>query len=586
MHYEKASVKIFTIFVKIFITMDYLIQLLRDNPTIPIFFTLAIGFWIGGMKIKNFSLGPVTSTLLVGVVVGQLDISISEPLKTVSFMLFLFAIGYNVGPQFFRSLSGDGLKQVAFAVVESILCVGVCVGVAKIMGYNTGTAVGMFAGSQTVSAVIGVGGDTIRSMPIDAATKSKLISMIPSSYAVCYIFGTIGTAWVIANLGPWLLGGLNKAKLEIARIEEELDEGEFSAQPGLIIANRPVSFRAYKAEGKYFSRPRTVAEIEEKLAGFGHRLFVERLRVNGEIIDAEPDINVHRGDILVIGGRRESVVEEAAIINCPEVVDHELLNFEAENLPVTVSKNGADGMTLGELNRQDYMTGVMVRSVVRNDVALPLKARTRLHRGDVVTLVGRQSEVAAAVGEIGYPDRRTETTDIAFLSLGVALGCFFGALCYHVGAIPVSLSTSGGALLAGLFFGWLRNRRPTFGRIPGSVVWVLDNMGLNMFIAIVGISAGPTFISGLQEAGIGLFFAGIVSTSLPLILAMLIGNKIFKFPIAVTLGCVAGGRNAVAALGAIQDNLDSTIPAMGYTVTYAVSNFTLLFAGIALALIM
>lgn len=566
--------------------MDYLIQLLRDNPTIPIFLTLAIGFWIGGMKIKNFSLGPVTSTLLVGVLVGQLDIPISEPLKTVSFMLFLFAIGYNVGPQFFRSLSGDGLKQVAFAVVESILCVLVCVGVAKVMGYNTGTAVGMFAGSQTVSAVIGVGGDTIRSMPIDDAVKSKLISMIPSSYAVCYIFGTIGTAWVIANLGPWLLGGLNKAKLEIARIEEELDEGEFSAQPGLIIANRPVSFRAYKAEGKYFNRARTVAEIEAKLSDFGHRLFVERLRVNGEIIDAEPDIKVHRGDILVIGGRRESVVEEAAIINCPEVVDHELLNFEAENLPVTVSKNGADGMTLGELNRQDYMTGVMVRSVVRNDVALPLKARTRLHRGDVVTLVGRQSEVAAAVGEIGYPDRRTETTDIAFLSLGVALGCFFGALCYHVGAIPVSLSTSGGALLAGLFFGWLRNRRPTFGRIPGSVVWILDNMGLNMFIAIVGISAGPTFISGLQEAGIGLFFAGIVSTSLPLILAMFIGNKIFKFPIAVTLGCVAGGRNAVAALGAIQDNLDSTIPAMGYTVTYAVSNFTLLFSGIVLALIM
>ncbi|MDE6654964.1 MAG: aspartate-alanine antiporter, partial [Muribaculaceae bacterium] len=169
---------------------------------------------------------------------------------------------------------------------------------------------------------------------------------------------------------------------------------------------------------------------------------------------------------------------------------------------------------------------------------------------------------------------------------GVALGCFLGALCYHIGAIPVSLSTSGGALLAGLFFGWLRNRRPTFGRIPGSVVWVLDNMGLNMFIAIVGISAGPTFISGLQEAGISLFFAGIVCTSLPLILAMLIGNKLFRFPIAVTLGCVAGSRNAVAALGAIQDNLDSTIPAMGYTVTYAVSNFTLLFAGIALALIM
>ncbi len=113
----------------------------------------------------------------------------------------------------------------------------------------------------------------------------------------------------------------------------------------------------------------------------------------------------------------------------------------------------------------------------------------------------------------------------------------------------------------------------------------MDNMGLNLFIAIVGIAAGPTFISGLQEAGIGLFFAGIVCTSLPIILAILIGAKLFKFPAAVTLGCVAGGRNAVAALGAIQDNLDSTLPAMGYTVTYAVGNFVLIFAGIVIALL-
>ncbi|MDE6417325.1 MAG: aspartate-alanine antiporter [Duncaniella sp.] len=565
--------------------LDYIVNLLRENPTIPIFLTLGIGFWLGGLKIKSFSLGPVTATLLVGVLIGQLNIVVGEPLKTVSFMLFLFAIGYSVGPQFFRSLKGEGLKQVGFAVVEGVLCVAVTVAVAKLMGYNAGTAVGLFAGAQTVSAVIGVGSDTINALPIDPELKHRLISMIPSSYAVTYIFGTIGSAWVIANFGPMLLGGMDKTRREIAHIEEEMDEGEFSAQPGLIVANRPISFRAYRAEASYFNRSRTVEEIEERLAELGHRLFVERLRVGGEVVDAEPDVKVRRGDIIVIGGRRETVVDEAGIIG-PEVVDHELLNFEAENLPVTVSKKGAAGMTLGQLRKQDFMSGVMIRSVVRDDVALPLKARTRLERGDVVTLVGRQEEVAVAVGEIGFPDRRTETTDIVFLSLGVAVGCFLGALCYHYGAIPISLSISGGGLLAGLFLGWLRNRRPTFGRIPRSVVWVMDNMGLNLFIAIVGLSVGPTFISGLREAGIGLFFAGIICTALPLILAMLIGNKIFKFPIAVTLGCVAGGRNAVAALGAIQDNVQSTIPAMGYTVTYATGNFVLIFAGIAVALLM
>lgn len=564
--------------------MEYFVDLLRENPTIPLFLTLGIGFWLGSLKIKGFSLGPVTATLLIGVVIGQLDIPIAEPLKTVSFLLFLFAIGYRVGPQFFRGLKGDGVKQMLFAVIECAICIVVCIVAARLMGYNTGTAIGLFAGSQTISASIGVGADMIASMKIDPEMKRQLTGMIPAAYAVTYIFGTIGAAWITANLGPKLCGGLAKAKQQIADIEAEMEEGEFSAEPGHIVANRPVSFRAYRAESTFFKRPRTVSEIEEALRGLGHRLFVERLRVGGEVVDVEPDVKVRRGDVIVIGGRRETVVNEAGIIG-QEVVDHELMNFEAENLPVTVSKHGAAGMTFGALRNSDFMSGVLVKSLVRDDVHIPLHKRTVLEAGDVLTLVGLQKDVAEAVGEIGYPDRKTETTDVAFLSFGVALGCFFGALCYHFKGIPISLTTSGGALLAGLFFGWLRNRKPTLGRIPSSVVWVLDNVGLCLFIAIVGLAAGPTFISGLKEAGVGLFFVGLACTAIPLIISIFIGHYIFRFPIAVTLGCVAGGRNAVAALGAIQDTLDSTIPAMGYTVTYAVSNFLLIFGGIAVALL-
>ena len=191
--------------------IEYLIDLLRENPTIPLFLTLGLGFWLGGMNFKGFSLGPVTATLLVGVVIGQLDIPIAEPLKTVSFLLFLFAIGYRVGPQFFRGLKGDGVKQMLFAVIECVICIVVCIVAARLMGYNTGTAIGLFAGSQTISASIGVGADIISSLKIDPEVKKNLIGMIPSAYAVTYIFGTIGAAWITANLGPKLCGGLDKA---------------------------------------------------------------------------------------------------------------------------------------------------------------------------------------------------------------------------------------------------------------------------------------------------------------------------------------------------------------------------------------
>ncbi|MDE7470500.1 MAG: aspartate-alanine antiporter [Paramuribaculum sp.] len=565
--------------------MEYLAQLMRDNQVIPIFLTLGLGFWLGNIRIKSFSLGPVTATLLVGVLIGQIGIPISEPVKSVFFMLFLFAIGYSVGPQFFRSLKGEGLKQICFAVVEGLICIGVVVGVCKLMGYNAGTALGVFAGSQTISAVIGVGSDTLKALDIDPAERDAMISMIPACYAVCYVFGTIGTAWVVANLGPRLLGGLGKVKAETAALEAEMDQGEFQPDEGAIVANRPVSFRAYRAEADYFNKPRRVKDIERYFRERDLRLFIERLRVKGEIEDPDPELRVSKGDVIVIGGRRETVVEEATVIGS-EVVDHELLNFTAENLAVTVSKSGACGMTLDALRRQPYMKGVMVRSVTRNEVRLPLRSRTSLERGDVITLVGLPQDVAEAVPEIGYSDRRTVDTDMVFVGLGIAIGCLVGALAIRIGGIPLSLSTSGGALIAGLVLGWMRNRRPTFGRIPRPVVWLMDNMGLNVFIAVVGLSAGPSFISGLQQVGVGLFFIGVVCTTLPLILSIFIGKWIFRFPAAVTLGCVAGSRNAVAALGAIQDNLESTLPAMGYTVTYAAGNFVLIFAGILVALVM
>ncbi len=564
--------------------MDWIVEIFRQNQVIPIFLTLGIGFWLGGLRYKSFSLGPVTATLIVGVLVGQMNISIPESVKSLAFMLFLFAIGYSVGPQFFKSLKGEGLKQICFALVECVVCIVVCVVIAHLMGYNKGIAVGIFAGSQTVSAVIGVGSDTIRSLGMSPEESKKLIEIIPACYAVCYVFGTVGTAWVIANLGPVLLGGLKKVKEETAQIEAEMDSGDFVPDSGQIVANRPVSFRAYRVESDFFDRPRTVKDVERHIKSRDARYFVERLRIKGEIVDPDPDTRVHKGDIIVLSGRRETIVKDADWVG-PEVTDHELLNFGTENLPVVVSKSGADGLTLGELRNKPYMHGVTIHKLLRNSIVIPLKKRVTLQKGDIITLVGLPQDVADAVPEIGYSDRPTLETDMVFIGLGIAIGCFIGALVINCGGIPISLSTSGGAIIAGLVLGWLRSKRPTFGQIPNSVVWFMDNAGLNLFIAVVGISAGPSFISGLHEVGIQLFFVGIVCTTLPLIISIFIANKLFHFPAAMTLGCVAGSRNAVAALGAIQDSLDSTLPVMGYTVTYAVSSVVLILSGIVVTIL-
>ena len=542
----------------------WLVDTLRNYPSLAVFLTIGLGFIIGRLKYKSFSLGTVTSVLLVGVAVGQLDIAVPGPLKDVFFLLFLFAIGYSVGPQFFASLRGDGIRQVIFAVVVCVLCLLVTWGLALMMGYNVGEAVGIMAGAQTVSAVIGVGTDTINTLGASAADKQAWTAVIPVCYAVTYVFGTIGSAYILANLGPALLGGIKKVREETRALEAKLNSGSVTDDPNYVRAQRPVVFRAYKVSDEWFSTPRSVIEIEEYLESKGRRLFVERLRIDGKICDPDDKIRVKVGDEVVISGRREYVIGDDALIG-EEVMDAALLDFPVEVLEVTVTRKEWDNITIDQLRRQPWMRGIAIRSVVRGGVEQPFLAQCKIHRGDIVTIVGLEREINEAAPNLGVAERKSQQSDLAFTGIGIFLGALIGAITIHCGGVPISLSTSGGALIMGLFLGWLRSRRPSFGYIPRPAVWLMDNLGLNMFIAVIGITSGPSFVSGLKEIGWMMFVIGALATAIPLIIAMILGKKVFKFPAAVNLGCVAGSRVTTASLGAIQDALGSTIPAMGYT---------------------
>lgn len=565
--------------------MHWLIETLRNNPSLAIFLTLGVGFLVGQLKYKTFSLGTVTSVLLVGVLVGQLDISIPGPIKNTFFLLFLFSIGYSVGPQFFHALRGDGLKQVGFACVVCVLCLLTTWGVAVMMGYNVGEALGLLAGSQTMSAILGVGADTLSSIPGSPETKKAWADVMPVCYAVTYVFGTIGSAYILANLGPVMLGGLKKVKAETAELEKKMNQGSATSDPNFINALRPVAFRAYQAQSDYFNSTPTVSELEEYLRTQGRRLFVERLRKGGELIAPTPSMQIAKGDEIVLSGRREFIIGDEQWIG-PEVNDSDLLSFPAEQINVTVSKKGGAGKTVDQLRGMKEMYGVSIKNIKRAGASIPVLAQVKLQPGDVVTIVGLEREVTLAASIIGFTDRLTDKSDLILVGIGIFLGGLLGALTIHFGNVPVSLSTSGGALIAGLFFGWLRSKRPTFGRIPQPAVWLMDNLGLNMFIAVIGITSGPSFVSGLKEVGFMLFFMGAICTTIPLVVAMLVGKTLFKFPAAINLGCCAGSRTTTASLGAVQDALGSTIPAMGYTVTYAIGNTLLILWGVVIVLLM
>jgi putative transport protein len=316
----------------------------------------------------------------------------------------------------------------------------------------------------------------------------------------------------------------------------------------------------------------------------GLRVFVERVRRGRAIIDADASTVLQAGDIASISGRRELLVEHLTP-RLDEMQDPELLDQPAELVDVFVTNKKVSGKTLLELSQENWLRGVYLRKIVRSMVEIPILPGTEVLRGDILTVVGSRRHVEIAIKELGHADRPVEMTDIAFLGGGIVLGGFVGALSYKVGGIPISLSTTGGALLAGLVLGWLRTIRPVFGRIPGPALWLMNTLGLNVFIAVVGITAGPGFVAGLKAVGASLFLWGIVATSVPMILSVYIGRYVFKFHPAILFGACAGVRTTTAALGMIQEAAKSKIPALGYGMPYAIGNTVLTIYGMVIVLI-
>ncbi len=560
--------------------MEFIVGALKRYPELAIFASLGIGYWIGVIKFGSFSLGTVTGTLLVAILIGQLGITVSPNVKSIFFIMFLFAVGYGVGPQFVRGIATDGLPQAIFAVVVSVLCLLSVYVACLIAGYDAGFGAGLLAGSQTISAAMGVAGDAISGLGLPPDQAKALVDRMPVAYAVTYIWGTIGTGIILSILGPKLLRVDMEA--ECKRYEKEMSAG--APAGGMQSAYRRLDMRAYKI-GDRLPPGTTVGDAESRRADV--RLFVQRLRRDGKIIEFTPATVLQQGDVVGVAGRTEVLVEVLGKFG-NEVSDPELLDVPAEAVDVVVTNKAYDGKTLLELVKTDFARGVYLTKITRGatSVNIPILAQTKLNRGDILRIAGPKAFTDAAVKNLGYADRQTNMTDMIWVGLGIVVGGLIGALVLPIRGIPITLSTSGGALIAGIIIGWARGVYPTFGRIPAPSLWFMNSVGLNVFIAVVGLTAGPTFVAGIKEAGFGLFLWGLFATSVPMLLAPLIGKYIFKFDPAINLGACGGARTSTASVAMVADVAKSDIPMLGYTVPYAVSNTLLTMWGLVIVLML
>ncbi len=562
--------------------MTWFVSTLKAYPEIAIFLALGIGYWIGGKSFKGFSLGAVTSTLLVAIVLGILGVKISPNVKSVFFLMFLFAVGYGVGPQFVRGIAKDGLPQALFAVIMALFSLGAAVVAAMLAGYDLGSAAGLFAGSQTISASMGLATDAINRLGRSAEETQALLDAMPIAYAVTYIFGTVGSAIILAQIGPKLLG------IDLVAACKEYEQMLGSSRGAADGATQWYEFevRAYSVAPQSPFIGKSVGEIEAGTEE-GVRAFVERIRRDGTIIEADRNTLIESGDIVAIGGKREQLIARLGPSG-REVEDAELLDIKTEGVDIYISNKEVDGKRLEELARSPGARGVFLKQIRRGptETRIPILPKTQLYRGDVITVVGRTQDINATAKQIGYVDRPTTVTDVAFVSLAITVGALIGSVVINVRGVPITISTAGGALIAGIVFGWFRAIHPTFGRIPEPTLWFMNSVGLNVFIAVVGISAGPGFIAGLQELGVSLFLWGMFATAVPLFAGMLLAKYVFRFHPALILGICAGARTTTAALGMVCEAAKSQVPGLGYTVTYAVGNTLLTIWGMVVIMIL
>lgn len=550
--------------------MELLRHIFNAAPEIALFVALALGQWLGRLKFGRFCLGGVAGSLIVALLIGQLGVALPDALKSVCFALFIYSVGFKSGPEFFGGLDRSSLKLVLSSVVQCVVALIAIVTLAKVCGLDQGFAAGLGAGALTQTAMLGTAGDAVSRLGLQSSEVKRLVSEMAVGFAITYVFGTVGVIVFIRSVAPRLLGvDMRQAAREL---ESELSEEGEIARPGFITPYVPMVSRAFEI-GARRGAGLTVAQLEKKF----ERVIIERVVRGSEILEHDPDLVLKTGDVAGVSGRLPAVVAAGELLG-DEVESKEALSFPIRVVRVVITDKRLEGQTLRQVRNsfdKEDVHGVYLLGFQRQGLPQPILLKSKLRRGDVLELAGRQAEVERAARALGFTESKGDQSDLAYHALAIVAGTLLGLLSVKIAGIPMTLGVGGGVLVAGLVFGWWHARYPVHGALPGPAQWILSEFGLSAFAAVIGLSAGPAALSAIQQHGATLLLVGVVATLVPIVTALYFGRYVLRLHPVVLLGALAGGQTVAAALTAANDETESMTPVLGFTVTYAISNVLL-----------
>jgi putative transport protein len=537
--------------------------LLVHHPEIALFLAIAIGHLIGALRIGPIQLGGVCGTLIVALILGQTGVRLDPDLKSIFFALFIFALGYTGGPQFFANIA-SGWRFGLLSLIEAVTVLTVVLLAAVGLSLNAGAASGLLAGAATESAVIGTASEAVAHLGLPAARVEAMQGQIATAYSITYLFGLIAIVIFTSQIAPLLLGiNLRQSAADLARKLGEKLPGSQEALPELVGR----AFLPGSASGM---------TIEAFEASADHAVTVVRIRHGDAVIEPDGQSLIGPEDQLLLVGRRAAIVDAAQRLGAE--MPRAGLDLPVVTRGFVLSQREVVGRTVHDLRTLsplDVKRGVYIAGLSRLGQDIPALPDTVLNSGDVIRLFGTERAVARAGAALGKPLRVDDHTSFIMLGLGVVVGALIGLGAVDLGGIRLTLGVGGGCLLSGLVFGWFGSRHALAGAFPASAAQILKDFGLAAFIASIGFSAGPEALRLIREFGIWLPLAGIAAALIPASLSLFVGHKLLKIEPPFLLGAIAGQQCSTPAISALVNAAGNSTPVVGYTVTYAISNVLL-----------
>lgn len=553
--------------------LDALFAFLGRQPYILLFLVVGGAFALGKLSYRGYGLGTTASAIILGTVVSTVGslygqtYAIDEFTKLLFYYLFMYAVGLRVGPAFVDGLKGDGYKYAILAVICSVAGLGLAVWLTRLLDLPPGSAAGILAGGMTMSAALGAADQAISTgayaVP-DGLTAQEVSANIALAYGISYVWGTVGIILIVKYL-PRIFGMDARA----AAREYEARAGVPAMDSSGLAAYQPFGARAYRVTNPG-TAGQTVAALQERFPAY-RWLGIER---DGAVLDARPDLALRLDDVVALYGSVQALTDNMGLLG-PEVPDSKALRVPLDQAEIVITRKEFEQIPVGEL-RHEFGGAIQLTALRRGGNPIPIGAAQRPQRGDVLQVVGLASAVQRLAGLAGAISRPSIATDLLVLSLGMILGFLIGVLEVPVKGLPIGLGAAGGLLVSGVIVASVRARWPVFAATPDSSRQLLEDLGLTVFVAIVGINVGATLLAKLSGmTALYIFLAGFVVTTVPPFLVWIIGAYGMRLNAAIMMGATAGARSHSAPCREAAEDIGSSVPWISFSVGYAVAGVLL-----------